>query len=351
MPTSELRSTSWVAVCSFSRCEFLLDQIDDDDHVGAKVACDVHRDVAHHAAVGKDVLLSHHRREGARDGHAGAHGGREVAVLEHHHLAGDHVGRDGAEGDRQPVEIRLRARRRDVGSQQVLDVAGVDDARRQHDPLVPQAHFDVVAVGHSGALLLDRLQVALANAADHGLPVDAGHELLESGRRECRTRSRRRPGRPCWCRRCSRSGRAFPPALSARRRGRRPWHRRPPAPGRRGAEALRWRTLRRRRDPRHAQNRRAGSRQAAETTCGRRMTRDIDGAPGRNCARSDQTRSIPPHAKYAETVAQPSRAAPRIHAQRSGRSRRNIQCNCGLLSVVGRTRMGSILNENPAWGL
>ena len=125
-------------------------------------------------------LLGHDRREGARNGHARAHGGREVAALEHHHLAAEHVGRDGAVGDRQLVEIRLRARVRDVAAQQVLDVARVDDASRQHDPLVPQAQLDVVAVGHPSALLLDRLQVAPANAADDRLPVDADHELLES---------------------------------------------------------------------------------------------------------------------------------------------------------------------------
>ena len=109
IPTSELRSISWVAVCSFSRCEFLLDQVDDDDYVGAQVARHVHRDVADHAAIRKDVLLGHDGREGTRDRHAGAHGRGQVAVLQHHHLAADHVGRDGAVGNRQLVEVCLRA--------------------------------------------------------------------------------------------------------------------------------------------------------------------------------------------------------------------------------------------------
>ena len=162
--------------------ELLFDEIDDDDDVGTQLACHVHRDVADHAAVRENVLISDDRREGARDSHAGAHGSGQVAVLEHHHLAGEHVGRDGAIGDRQAIEVRLRARPRHVAAQQVFDAAGVDDARRQHDPLVPQAHFDVVAVGHSRAFLLDGLQVAPAGPADHLLPVDTDHELFESVR-------------------------------------------------------------------------------------------------------------------------------------------------------------------------
>jgi len=113
-----------------------------------------------------------------RNGHAGAHGGRQVAAVDHDHAAADHVGRDGAERDRQLVEIGLRARTCDVGAQQVLDGAGVDDAGRQHDSLVLEAHLDLVAVGNAGALLLDGLQVALPDPADHRLPVDAGDELL-----------------------------------------------------------------------------------------------------------------------------------------------------------------------------
>ena len=54
--------------------------------------------------------------------------------------------------------------------------------RQQYDPLFPQAHFDVVAVGRPGALLLDGLQVALpspcllytSDAADERSSVDLG---------------------------------------------------------------------------------------------------------------------------------------------------------------------------------
>jgi len=138
------------------------------------------------AAIGKDVIVGHYRCESARDGHARAHGGGEVAAIEHYHLAADHVGGDGAKWDRQPIKICLRTRAGDVAAQQVLDTAGIDNASGQQDALVPQAQLDVVAVGHPGAILLDRLQVAPANPANHRLPVDAHHELLESCCRNAR---------------------------------------------------------------------------------------------------------------------------------------------------------------------
>ena len=119
-------------------------------------------------------------REGTRDGHAGAHGRRQVAVPQDDHVARQHVGRDGTEGNRQPVEIGLHAGAGDVCAQQVLDAGGIDDAARHDDPLVLQAHLEVVAVGDAGALLLDRLQVALAHAAHHrfqSMPIEEHLEV------------------------------------------------------------------------------------------------------------------------------------------------------------------------------
>ena len=156
-----------------------LHQVDHDDDVRAQLARHVHRDVAHHAAVRKDVLVGDHWRKGAGDRHACAHRRREVALVEHHHLAGDHVGRNGAERDRQAVEARLHAGAGDVGAQQVFDAARVDDAARHDDALVLQSKLEIVAVGHAGALLLDRLQVTLAESADDGLPVNFDQELLQ----------------------------------------------------------------------------------------------------------------------------------------------------------------------------
>jgi hypothetical protein len=97
----------------------------------------------------------------------------------HDHLAGDHVRGDGAVRDRQPVEARLHAGTGHVTAQQVVDAVGIDDAARDHDPSVLEAKFEIVAVGDPGALLLDRLQVTLAEAADHGLPVDLDQEFLQ----------------------------------------------------------------------------------------------------------------------------------------------------------------------------
>ena len=69
---------------------------------------------------------------------------------------------------------------RHKAAQQVLDAAGIDQAARHDDAAVLDAQFQRVAVGDPGALLLDGFQVAPAQAADHGIPVDAEQELLIS---------------------------------------------------------------------------------------------------------------------------------------------------------------------------
>ncbi len=156
-----------------------LDQVDDDDHVGAEVACHVHRDVAHHAAVGKDLLAHDDRRERTRDGHAGPHRRGDVALVQHDHPSADHVGGDGAVRNRQLVEVALHARAGHVGAQQVFDAAGVHEAAGHDDAALADAELELVAVGDALALLLDRLEVAAALSADDGLPVDADQELLQ----------------------------------------------------------------------------------------------------------------------------------------------------------------------------
>jgi hypothetical protein len=57
--TSMLRDRSCCAWTSFSRGGRRLDEVDDDDDVGAGVARDVDRDVPHHAAVREDVGIEH----------------------------------------------------------------------------------------------------------------------------------------------------------------------------------------------------------------------------------------------------------------------------------------------------
>ena len=135
--------------------------------------------VPHHAAVGKDPGIEHDRRERARDRHARAHGGRDVAVIEHHHVARHHVGRDGAERDGQLVEVGHRARARHVAAQQVVDRARVGEPARSDDLAVDQAHLDLGAGVDREAFLLDGFERAAADAADDGGPVDTRHELLD----------------------------------------------------------------------------------------------------------------------------------------------------------------------------
>ena len=156
------------------------DEIHRDDDVRAEVAGDVDGQVADHAAVVEDVVAEAHRGEGSGNRHAGAHGGREVAVAEHHHLARNHVGRDRAVGNGQLVEVRHVARPRDVAAQQVVDAAGVHQPGRHDHVTVLQSHVELVAVGHAAALLLDRLLFPPTHAADDLRPVDAEQEFLHA---------------------------------------------------------------------------------------------------------------------------------------------------------------------------
>ena len=108
-----------------------LDEIHDDDDVGAQVARDVDRNVADQPAVRQDLVVHDDRREGAWNRHARAHRRGQIALIEHDHAAGHHVGRDGAIGNRQLVEIRFEPRARDIDTQQIFDVAGIDQAARE----------------------------------------------------------------------------------------------------------------------------------------------------------------------------------------------------------------------------
>ena len=156
----------------FSALARRLDEVHDDDDVGAEVAGDIHRDVAHQPAIREHRVIQEHRSERSGYGHAGAHRGGKVPVIQHHHLSRDHVGRDGAIRNRKLVEIRLRTGLGHKAAQEILDAAGVHQARWHHHVAVLDAEVQRIAVGDSLALLLDGLQVALSQATDHGLPVD-----------------------------------------------------------------------------------------------------------------------------------------------------------------------------------
>ena len=145
----------------------------------AQIAGDVDRDVAHQSTVRQDLVFHLHRREGTRNRHAGAHRGGEVALLEYDHAAGDHVRRDCAIRYGQLVEIRLESRARDIDTQQIFDIAGIDQTAGGSNAVRRDAEFKVIAVSDTGALLFDRLEVTTALAADDLLPIDADEKFFE----------------------------------------------------------------------------------------------------------------------------------------------------------------------------
>ncbi len=68
-------------------------------------------------------------------------------------------------------------------AQQILDAAGVHQTGSHYDARVLDAELQIVAVGDALALLLDRLEIALTESADHVPPIDAVDERLHLRRR------------------------------------------------------------------------------------------------------------------------------------------------------------------------
>ena len=163
-----------------------LDQVHDDHDVRAGLTCDVDGNVTDHSAVGEDVSITGDWRERPGYRHARAHGGGQVTALEDDHLAGDQVGCNGPERNRQLVEIRHHARAGHVAAKQVVDGARVGQPAGCDDLALLETQLDRRARGGLEAFLLDGLQRPAAHAADDGLPIDAGHEFLELGRRQAR---------------------------------------------------------------------------------------------------------------------------------------------------------------------
>ena len=137
--------------------------IDRDEDVGTHALHHVHRQVVDDAAVHQQVTLEIDRREQARNRHAGAHRGGEVALRNDHRLAGDDVGRNRAERNRQLVEVlRLNAIARGR-LQEKLDLLAADRAARQQRRLRTHAEFRseqrevVVALAPIRALGADRV--------------------------------------------------------------------------------------------------------------------------------------------------------------------------------------------------
>ena len=163
-----------------------LDEVHDDHDVRAGLAGDVDGNVADHSAVREDVLAEGDRCERPGYRHARAHGRGQVTALQDDHVARDHVGCNGPIRNRQPVEVRLHARAGHVGAKHVVDGAGVGQPAGCDDLAFFETQFSRGARGSLEAFLLDGLQRPAAHAADDGLPVDAGDECLELGRRQAR---------------------------------------------------------------------------------------------------------------------------------------------------------------------
>src|SRR6185295_14396867 len=106
--------------------------------------------VAHQSTVRQNLVFHLHRSEGTWNRHAGAHRGGEVALLEYDHAARDHVRRDCAIRYGQLVEIRLESRARDIDTQQVFDIAGIDQTARSSNAVRREAEFKVIAVSDTG---------------------------------------------------------------------------------------------------------------------------------------------------------------------------------------------------------
>ena len=79
-------------------------EVDRDDHIGAHLARDVDRQIAHQSAVDQLLIADGDRRHCARHRHRCTDGLHDTAFLQHHHFAGADVGGDGAKRDRQFVE-------------------------------------------------------------------------------------------------------------------------------------------------------------------------------------------------------------------------------------------------------
>ncbi len=154
--------------------------VDDDHHVDAHRARDVHRQVVHQAAVAQDVAVDLGGREHARHAHAGAQRHREIAVREHDRLAGFHVGGHGAERDRQVVEIVDVAHRQREATQQQLEAAAGERTLRRAQLAGVQAEFE--AGGDLEVLFLAPLRQVGAwhPGREQRVPVDVAQLALES---------------------------------------------------------------------------------------------------------------------------------------------------------------------------
>ncbi len=109
-----------------------------------------------------------------------------------------------AERRRQLVEgLDLEIRRGDPADQQVDLLAVVERGRR--DDAARQAELEPRRIGARVGLAADVLERE-ARGAEHLVPVHALRASRRSRSSSCRWRTRRRSGRPCWCRRPRRSG-------------------------------------------------------------------------------------------------------------------------------------------------
>ena len=142
-----------------------LGEVDADDQVGAHLRGQVGREVVAHAAVHEDHPVRADRREQARNGHGGAHGGVDVAAVPDLGAAGDQVGRHADIGDRQLEEIeRIGIAGRDAG-EEAVDVLALDEAGGQ-------ASEDVLPDHVGGPVLAGgEVEVGLLVMVAHGLEV------------------------------------------------------------------------------------------------------------------------------------------------------------------------------------
>ena len=160
-----------------------LAQIDRDDDLGAHRARGVDRQIRHHAAIDEQPPVALHRREETRHRHAGAQGGREIAVLEHDRLAVRRVGGDGPERQRQAVEIfdadGAQREQPELAAEPLAadDAAGQDESVLRH-PELPARQIDEII-----DLAPVRQVPALGGVAHEGVPVERERELLELVRR------------------------------------------------------------------------------------------------------------------------------------------------------------------------
>jgi hypothetical protein len=155
-----------------------LDEIHDDDYVGTQLARERRLEYMR-TSPPSDRILSPMSTGAKAPGSPCSPASRgQVALIEDDHRAAHHVGRDRSIGNRQAVEIGFEARTGDIAAQQIVDVAGADEAARSRHALRSDSELEVVAVRGAGALLFDRLQLASTLAADDLLPVDSCDERL-----------------------------------------------------------------------------------------------------------------------------------------------------------------------------